>query len=154
MRNWIITYVHVLALPDLQHTFEIETNDLYYDVGIVLTQHGHLVTMDSNDRKWYYPRNEIHNNLPHVFRFKYQPHVTSEGVKLRHLTDTSSSIREIMEIQHWPNFWMRYYFYQMSLLHRLQDCFSGIMFGQRVGFYCIFLCNAFFSQRSILSLLK
>lgn len=40
----------------------------------------------------------------------------------------------------------------MSSLHR--HCFSGILFGQRARSCCIFLCNAVFSHRSILSLLK
>jgi hypothetical protein len=33
----------ILSLPDLQHPFEIETDASYYVVGIVLTQHSHLV---------------------------------------------------------------------------------------------------------------
>jgi hypothetical protein len=37
----------VLSLPDLQHPFEIETNDLDYVVGVVLTQHGHPVAYHS-----------------------------------------------------------------------------------------------------------
>lgn len=41
---------------------------------------------------------EIHTILPRLFSFKYQPRETSECVKFRRLTDTSSSIREIMEM--------------------------------------------------------
>jgi hypothetical protein len=38
---------HVLSLPDLQQLIEIETHASDYDVGIVLTQHGHLVEYHS-----------------------------------------------------------------------------------------------------------
>ena len=37
----------VLTLPDLQQSFEIETNALDYAVGAVLTQHGHPVAYHS-----------------------------------------------------------------------------------------------------------
>jgi hypothetical protein len=37
----------VLSLPDLQHPFEIETYASEYDVGVVLTQHGHPVEYHS-----------------------------------------------------------------------------------------------------------
>ena len=37
----------VLALPDLQQPFEIETNASDYVVGVVLTQHGHPVAYHS-----------------------------------------------------------------------------------------------------------
>jgi hypothetical protein len=38
----------VLSLPDLQNPFEIETDASDYVVGIVLTQHGHLVAYHSD----------------------------------------------------------------------------------------------------------
>ena len=37
----------VLSLPDLQHPFEIETNASDYVVGVILTQHGHLMAYHS-----------------------------------------------------------------------------------------------------------
>jgi hypothetical protein len=37
----------ILSLPDLQHPFEIETDASDYDVGILLTQHGHHVVYHS-----------------------------------------------------------------------------------------------------------
>jgi hypothetical protein len=37
----------ILSLPYLQHPFEIETYALDYAVGVVLTQHGHLVAYHS-----------------------------------------------------------------------------------------------------------
>jgi hypothetical protein len=37
----------VILLPDLQKSFEIETDASYYDVGVVLTQHSHLVAYHS-----------------------------------------------------------------------------------------------------------
>ena len=37
----------VLAIPDLQHPFEIETDALDYVVGAILTQHGHPVAYHS-----------------------------------------------------------------------------------------------------------
>jgi hypothetical protein len=37
----------VLSLPDLQHPFDIETDASDYDVGTILTQHGHPVAYHS-----------------------------------------------------------------------------------------------------------
>jgi hypothetical protein len=37
----------VLSLPDLQQPFDIETDAFDYDVGAVLTQHGHSMTYHS-----------------------------------------------------------------------------------------------------------
>jgi hypothetical protein len=37
----------VLSLPDLQQPFEIETDALDYDIGAVLTQHGHPMAYHS-----------------------------------------------------------------------------------------------------------
>jgi hypothetical protein len=37
----------VLSLPDMQQLFEIETDASDYVVGIVLTQHGHMVSYHS-----------------------------------------------------------------------------------------------------------
>jgi hypothetical protein len=37
----------VLSLPDLQHPFEIETDDSNYVVGVILTQHDHPVAYHS-----------------------------------------------------------------------------------------------------------
>lgn len=38
-----LCYAPVLTLPDLQQPFEIETGAFDYAIGVVLTQHGHLV---------------------------------------------------------------------------------------------------------------
>jgi hypothetical protein len=48
----------VLSLPDLQQPFEIEIDASDYVVGVVLTQHGHLVAYHSetlSDIVWKYP---------------------------------------------------------------------------------------------------
>jgi hypothetical protein len=37
----------VISLPDLQHSFDIETYAFDYGVGVVVTQHGHLVAYHS-----------------------------------------------------------------------------------------------------------
>jgi hypothetical protein len=37
----------ILSLLDLQQPFEIETNASYYVLGVILTQHGHLVAYHS-----------------------------------------------------------------------------------------------------------
>jgi hypothetical protein len=50
--------VLVLSLPDLQQPFKIETDASDNAVGIVLTQHGHLVEYHSeklSDTVWKYP---------------------------------------------------------------------------------------------------
>jgi hypothetical protein len=39
--------IPVLSLPDLQKFFEIEIDDLYYVVGVVLTQQGHPMAYHS-----------------------------------------------------------------------------------------------------------
>jgi hypothetical protein len=38
----------VLSLPDLQHPFEIKTDASDYDVGVVMTQHGHPMAYHSD----------------------------------------------------------------------------------------------------------
>jgi hypothetical protein len=38
-----LCFAPILSLPDLQKPFDIETDAYGYDVGTVLTQHGHLV---------------------------------------------------------------------------------------------------------------
>jgi hypothetical protein len=38
----------ILSLPDLQHTFEIETDASDYVVGVILTQHGHPMAYHSD----------------------------------------------------------------------------------------------------------
>ena len=48
----------VLTLPDLQQTFEIETDAYGYAIGAVLTQQGHLVAYHSetmSDTVYKYP---------------------------------------------------------------------------------------------------
>ena len=40
-------YSLVLTLPELQQPFEIETDAFDYAIGVVLTQHGHLVAYHS-----------------------------------------------------------------------------------------------------------
>jgi hypothetical protein len=46
LKQWVCSS-QLLSLPDLRHTFEIETDPLDYDMGIILTQHGHLVAFHS-----------------------------------------------------------------------------------------------------------
>jgi hypothetical protein len=51
----------VLTLPYLQQPFEIETDASDYAIGVVLTQHGHLVAYHSeilSDIVWKYPTYE------------------------------------------------------------------------------------------------
>ena len=48
----------MLALPDLQQPFEVETDAFDYAIGAFLTQHGHLVAYHSetlSDTVWKYP---------------------------------------------------------------------------------------------------
>jgi hypothetical protein len=56
----------ILSLPDLQQSFEIETDASDYVVGAILTQHGHLVAYHSetlSNTIWKYPTydNEMHS---------------------------------------------------------------------------------------------
>jgi hypothetical protein len=56
----------VLSLPNLQQTFDIETNDFDYVVDAVLTQHGHLVayhseTLSNIVRKYPTYDNEVYS---------------------------------------------------------------------------------------------
>ena len=59
-----------------------------------------------------------------------------------------------MEIEYSPNFQMRYYFYQMSSLHRTSTLYFRYLVWPKGTFLCIFLCNVVLSHRSIMSLLN
>lgn len=73
-------------------------------------------------------------------------------MSFRHLTDISSSIREIMEIEYSPNFRMRLFLPNVLIAQTSTLYFRYLVWKGQVPLYI--LCNAVFSHRSILSLLK
>jgi hypothetical protein len=68
--------IPALSLPDLQQPFEIATDASDYDVGIVLTQHGHPVayhseTLSDTVRKYPTYDKEMYSIVPACRQWKH-----------------------------------------------------------------------------------
>ena len=62
----------VLALPDLQQPFEVETDASDYAIGAVLTQHGHLVAYHSETLSDTVRKYETYNKEMYSIVHDYQ----------------------------------------------------------------------------------